>query len=77
MRHLLDNPAWHAFIGPQREFGRIGVLAACYHPKFWPFGTGAEQSDAALAKLASLAERAETIALTGDVKKDQFELVSV
>ena len=52
----LDNPAWHALAGPQREFGVVGERAACYRADVSPFAAVADQSPEALEELAELTE---------------------
>jgi ribosomal protein S18 acetylase RimI-like enzyme len=39
MRTQLDNPAWWALTGDQRGLGRVGTLAARFHPEVSPFGS--------------------------------------
>ena len=50
----LDNPAWHALAGPQREFGLVGERAASYRADVSPFAAVADQSPEALEELAEL-----------------------
>src|SRR5262245_4362034 len=64
MTHLLDNAAWHALIGPQRSFGRIGTLCARYRSEISPIAALAEESDAAFADLAALCEPGEIVAIS-------------
>jgi predicted GNAT family acetyltransferase len=64
MTHLLDNAAWHALIGPQRHFGRIGSLCARYRPAISPIAALAEESDAAFADLAQLCAPGEIVAMS-------------
>ena len=40
----LDNPAWRALTGEQREFGVAGVLAARYRSDVSPIAAVAESS---------------------------------
>jgi len=63
MSHPLDNPAWHALIGPQRQSGHVGRLSGRYHPSLSPIAAVAEESDAALSELASLVTPGQVIAV--------------
>jgi ribosomal protein S18 acetylase RimI-like enzyme len=52
---VLDNPAWHALVGPQREFAISSGAASWYRPDVAPFGAVADDADsAAWADLARL-----------------------
>jgi len=66
MTHPLDNPAWHALAGPQREFGRVGRLAARYLPNVSPIAALADESDAAFAELASMTAPGEIAAVISE-----------
>lgn len=66
MSHPLDNPAWHALIGPQRQFGRVGKLAARYLPSISPIAAVMQESDAAFADLAALTAPGEIVAVITD-----------
>jgi len=64
--HPLDNPAWHALLGPQREFGRVGRLALRYDPVVSPIAALADDSDAAFAELASMTGPGEFAAVISE-----------
>ena len=59
----LDNPAWHALAGEQREFGLVGARAARYRADVSPIAAVADDSSAALAELAGFAKQGEYVAL--------------
>ena len=59
----LDNPAWHALAGEQREFGLVGERAARYRADISPIAAVADDSPAALAELAGLTEPGQYVAL--------------
>jgi ribosomal protein S18 acetylase RimI-like enzyme len=64
---VLDNPAWHALIGPQRSLGRVTALAARYQSDISPFGAlGANATTAHWVHLAQLIGPGGTVSLTGD-----------
>ena len=71
----LDNPAWHALSGEQREFGVVGARAARYRPDISPIAAVADQSSEALAELASMVTPGQFVAavapgaVEGDVAK--------
>jgi ribosomal protein S18 acetylase RimI-like enzyme len=52
MEHVLDNPVWHALIGPHRVHAVGRGLARHYPRDVAPFSAVAEASDAAYADLA-------------------------
>jgi len=53
MEHVLDNPVWHALIGPHRTHAKGRGLARHYPRDMAPFSAIVEASDAAYADLAS------------------------
>ena len=53
MRHLLDNPLWHALVGPQAKFAIGQGLARHYVRDIAPFSAIAEATDEAYADLAA------------------------
>ena len=59
----LDNPAWLALTGEQREFGMVGERAACYLPDVSPIAAVADQSTEALAELAGFIASGRFVAL--------------
>lgn len=61
--HALDNPAWHALVGEQREHGIANELAARYRPDISPIVAVADESADALAALAELTDPGEVVAL--------------
>ncbi len=63
MQHPLDNPAWHALHGPQRDFGQTNSLAARYHSEISPIAAIADESDAAFADLAALTKPGQIVAV--------------
>jgi ribosomal protein S18 acetylase RimI-like enzyme len=63
MTHPLDNPAWHALVGPQRGFARIGALSVRYRPEISPIAAVIDESDAAFADLARLNAPGEIVAI--------------
>lgn len=71
----LDNPAWHALTGEQREHGVVGTRAARYHPDISPIAAVADQSSDAMAELASMVPPGQFVAavapgeVTGEVAK--------
>lgn len=79
MSHPLDNPAWHALIGPQRQFGRVGELAARYLPPISPIAAVMQESDAAFAELASLTAPGEIVAVitTRALPEQHWQTVAV
>ena len=52
MEHVLDNPVWHALIGPHRTHALGRGLARHYPREIAPFSAIVEASDAAYADLA-------------------------
>jgi ribosomal protein S18 acetylase RimI-like enzyme len=52
MRHILDNPVWHALIGPHEKFAAGRGLARHYPRDIAPFSAIAEATPAAYADLA-------------------------
>jgi len=52
MEHVLDNPVWHALIGPHRSYAMGRGLARHYPRDMAPFSAIVEASDAAYADLA-------------------------
>jgi ribosomal protein S18 acetylase RimI-like enzyme len=44
---VLDNPVWHALIGPQREFAITSGAASWYREDVAPFGAVADDADPA------------------------------
>ncbi len=66
MSHVLDNPAWHAVLGPQREFGRVSRLAVRYQPTISPIAALVEDSDAAFAELAAMTAAGEIVAVISE-----------
>lgn len=73
---VLDNPAWHALRGPQREFGIVGERAARYLPDVSPIAAVADQSAEALRELAGFVEPGRFVALfaPGEIVGDIAEL---
>lgn len=59
----LDNPAWPALIGEQREFGMVGERAARYQPDVSPIAAVADQSREALVELAEFVETGQAVAV--------------
>jgi ribosomal protein S18 acetylase RimI-like enzyme len=51
--HALDNPVWHALVGPHAEFAVGQSLARHYPRDIAPFSAIAEATDAAYADLAA------------------------
>jgi len=52
MKHVLDNPVWHALIGPHRAHALGRGLARHYPRDMTPFSAIVEPSDAAYADLS-------------------------
>ncbi len=75
----LDNPAWYALIGEQREFGRVGERAARYLPDVSPIAAVADQSRDALVELASFAGPGEIVAVIapGELPDQLWRLATV
>ncbi|MCE2461457.1 MAG: GNAT family N-acetyltransferase [Pseudomonadales bacterium] len=59
----LDNPAWHALNGKQRDFGMVGERAARYLPDISPIAAVADQSTQALVELAGFVEPGRFVAV--------------
>jgi len=53
MQHALDNPVWHALVGPHAKFAVGQALARHYPRDIAPFSAVAEATDAAYADLAA------------------------
>jgi len=60
---LLDNPAWYALTGEQREFGVAGSLAARYRADVSPIAAVADYSIEATNELAELVMPDEIVAV--------------
>ena len=58
----LDNPAWHALTGEQREFGVVGSLAARYCADVSPIAAVADSSIEATNELSQLVTPDEIVA---------------
>ena len=67
--HVLDNPVWHALVGPQRAFGRATDLAARFDEDVARFGALANgpDSDTAWQDLGQLLGPKGTVELMGDL----------
>ena len=59
----LDNPAWHALTGEQREFGVVGSLAARYCADVSPIAAVADSSIEATNELSQLVTPDEIVAV--------------
>lgn len=59
----LDNPAWLALSGEQREFGVVGERAARYQVDVSPIAAVADRSSEALQELAGFVEPGEAVAV--------------
>ncbi len=68
---VLDHPIWHALTGPQREFARVGTLAARYEPEVAVFAALAEHSPKAFEELASMSAQRDFVVLFEDVQLDE------
>ena len=66
MAHPLDNAAWFALTGPQRQFGLVGELCARYRPGISPIAALAEETDAAFDELATITTPGQVIAISCD-----------
>src|ERR1700722_2009865 len=53
MQHALDNPVWHALVGPHADFAIGQALARHYPNDIAPFSAVAEPTAAAYANLAA------------------------
>jgi ribosomal protein S18 acetylase RimI-like enzyme len=63
---VLDNPAWSALTGPQRELGSSTRLAARFHPDVSPFGALADgPTERHWQELARLIAPGESVVLIG------------
>ena len=75
----LDNPAWLALSGEQREFGLVGERAARYQVDVSPIAAVADQSTEALQELAGFVEPGQVVAVVdpGEPPKDLWRLATV
>ena len=75
----LDNPAWLALSGEQREFGLVGERAARYQVDVSPIAAVADQSTEALQELAGFVEPGQAVAVVdpGKPPEDLWRLVTV
>ena len=75
----LDNPAWLALSGEQREFGLVGERAARYQVDVSPIAAVADQSAEALQELAGFVEPGGVVAVVdpGEPPKDLWRLATV
>lgn len=75
----LDNPAWLALSGEQREFGLVGERAARYQIDVSPIAAVADQSTEALQELAGFVEPGQAVAVVdpGEPPKDLWRLATV
>ena len=75
----LDNPAWLALVGEQREFGLVGERAARYQADVSPIAAVADQSAQALVELAELVEPGQVVAVVdpGEPPADLWRLATV
>lgn len=75
----LDNPAWHALVGEQREFGQVGARAARYRADVSPIAAVADQSQDALVELAGFVAAGEIVAVIapGEPPEDLWRLATV
>ena len=75
----MDNPAWHALRGEQREFGAVGERAARYHADISPIAAVADRSVEALRELAGFVEPGEVVAVVepGEAPPDLWRLATV
>ena len=75
----LDNPAWLALSGEQREFGLVGERAARYQVDVSPIAAVADQSSEALQELAGFVEPGQAVAVVdpGEPPKDLWRLATV
>ena len=65
--HLLDNPVFHALLGPQRALGRSTPLAARFDPAVAPFGGLADvPTPQAWEDLATIVGPGGLVSLAGD-----------
>lgn len=75
----LDNPAWLALSGEQREFGLVGERAARYQVDVSPIAAVADQSSEALQELAGFVEPGQAVAVVdpGEPPEDLWRLATV
>ena len=75
----LDNPAWLALSGEQREFGLVGERAARYQVDVSPIAAVADQSAEALQELAGFVEPGQAVAVVdpGEPPEDLWRLATV
>ena len=75
----LDNPAWLALSGEQRQFGLVGERAARYHVDVSPIAAVADQSTEALQELAGFVEPGQAVAVVdpGEPPEDLWRLATV
>lgn len=75
----LDNPAWLALSGEQREFGLVGERAARYQVDVSPIAAVADQSAEALQELAGFVEPGQAVAVVdpGEPPEDLWHLAAV
>ena len=75
----LDNPAWLALSGEQREFGLVGERSARYQPDVSPIAAVADQSAEALAELATFVEPGKVVAVVdpGEPPADLWRVATV
>ena len=75
----LDNPAWLALSGEQREFGLVGERAARYQVDVSPIAAVADQSAEALRELAGFVEPGQAVAVVdpGEPPGDLWRLATV
>ena len=75
----LDNPAWLALSGEQREFGLVGERAARYQVDVSPIAAVADQSVEALQELAGFVEPGQAVAVVdpGEPPEDLWRLATV
>ena len=75
----LDNPAWLALSGEQREFGLVGERAARYQVDVSPIAAVADQSAEALQELAGFVARGQAVAVVdpGNPPEDLWRLATV
>ena len=75
----LDNPAWLALSGEQREFGLVGERAARYQVDVSPIAAVADQSTEALQELAGFVEPGQAVAVVdpGEPPEGLWRLATV
>ncbi len=69
MTNQLDNPAWWALTGGQRNLGRVGALAARFDPEVSPFGAfDGTATEAHWDEMAGLNDPGSAVAIISDAE---------